>query len=108
MLRPTGPTASTSSETTSCVGIIAARELPSDRSTLLVRLLAGGAVLAPAVRQLRALPADAFERTAAERILLNLQATIKARPIQTPEEEEFIMVMSNSFEEIEAEGEAKG
>jgi len=89
------------------VGIIAARELPSDRSTLLVRLLAGGAVLAPALRQLRSLPADAFERTAAERILLNLQATIQARPNQTPEEEEFIMAMYNSFEEIKAESQAK-
>ena len=44
------------------VGIVVASELPRDRTTLLVRIMAGGPLLAPAVHELVALPADAIER----------------------------------------------
>jgi len=40
-------------------GLIAARELPRDRTTLLVRLMAAGPLLASAVPEVARLPADA-------------------------------------------------
>ena len=43
---------------------------------LLVRLMAAGPLLAPAVKELAALPADALERSVAEPILLELQHTL--------------------------------
>jgi hypothetical protein len=51
-------------------GLIAARELPRDRTTLLVRLMAAGPLLASAVPEVARLPADAAERAVAEPILL--------------------------------------
>src|SRR5262245_12929879 len=55
------------------VGIVVADELPRDRSTLLVRVMAAGKGLADAIADLAALPADAIERVVAEDILVHLQ-----------------------------------
>jgi hypothetical protein len=56
------------------VGIVVARELPRDRSTILVRLMAAGPsrALSDALVDLAALPEDAHERTVAEGIVVHL------------------------------------
>jgi hypothetical protein len=51
------------------VGLVAARELPRDRTTLLVRLMAAGPLLASAVPEVARLARDAPERAVAEPIL---------------------------------------
>src|SRR6185369_13114171 len=54
------------------VGIVVASELPRNgASTLLVRIMAGGPLLAQAVQELAALPADSLERSIAEPALLS-------------------------------------
>jgi hypothetical protein len=55
------------------VGLVAARELPRDRTTLLVRLMAAGPLLASALPELAGLPPDAPERALAEPILLQFE-----------------------------------
>jgi hypothetical protein len=55
------------------VGIVVASELPRDRTTLLVRIMAAGSGLADALVDLAALPEDAHERTVAEGIVVHLQ-----------------------------------
>lgn len=52
------------------VGVVVLRELPRDRSTLLLRLLGAGAVLKDAVEDLARLPEDAWERQVAMPALL--------------------------------------
>jgi hypothetical protein len=86
------------------VGIVVADELPRDRSTLLVRIMAAGPVLADAIADLAALPADAHERTVAEDILVHLQRLGK-KPSRTPEEEEFVVSMQKTWEKARSEGE---
>ena len=88
-------------------GIVVASELPRDRTSLLVRLMAGGALLAPAINDLAALPPNAYERAIAEPILLHLQHVLKESPSQDPNEQEFIMVMLKSWEEGKAEARAE-
>jgi hypothetical protein len=90
------------------VGIVVASELPPDRSTLLVRLMAAGPGLASAVGELAALPADAHERTVAQRILLRLQSRLFRKPRRTREEEEFIVAMQSTWEEARALGRDEG
>ncbi len=91
------------------VGIVVASELPrDDPSTLLVRLMAAGPLLAQAVKELAALPPDAVERVVAEPILLNLQHVLGQHSSRDPDEEEFIMVMQRSWEDARAEGRAEG
>ena len=53
------------------VRIVVASELPRERSTLLVRLMAAGPLLGGALADLAALPGCAHERTVAEEILWN-------------------------------------
>jgi hypothetical protein len=90
------------------VGIVVASELPrDDPSTLLVRLMAAGPLLAQAVKELAALPPDAVERVVAEPILLNLQHVLGQHPSRDPDEEEFIMVMQRSWEDARTEGRAE-
>jgi hypothetical protein len=86
------------------VGIIVARELPRDRSTLLVRIMAGGPLLADAIADLAGLPLDAPERTVAEEILVDLQHRLGRKQSRTPEEEEFIMSMHSTWEKARIEG----
>jgi len=90
------------------VGIVAASELPRDRSTLLVRLMAAGPLLPRAIEDLIALPPDAHERVVAEQILLQLQHALTRRSHRTPEEEEFIMAMHKGWEELRTESIAAG
>jgi hypothetical protein len=87
------------------VGIVVASELPRDRSTLLVRIMAAGPGLPEAVRDLAALPADAHERTVVEGILVHLQRVLGKKPSRTAEEEEFIVTMHNTWEKARTEGE---
>jgi hypothetical protein len=58
------------------VGIVVADQLPRDRATILVRLMAAGTALPGAIADLAALPEDAHERAVAEQILLRLRHVI--------------------------------
>jgi hypothetical protein len=90
------------------VGLVVASALPRDRSTLLVRLMAAGPLLPQAIEDLAALPADAHERAVAEQILLNLQHALGKKPSHTPEEQEFIVTMQNTWEKAREEGHKEG
>jgi hypothetical protein len=90
------------------VGIVVASELPRDRSTLLVRIMAAGPGLPHAIADLAALPADAHERTVAEGILVHLQSVLGKKPSRTPEEEEFIVSMQSTWEKARELGRAEG
>jgi hypothetical protein len=90
------------------VGIVVASELPRERSTLLVRLMAAGPLLPQAVKELSMLPADALERAVAEQILLRLQHVLERKPNQTPEEQEFVVTMHNTWEKARELGLEEG
>jgi hypothetical protein len=90
------------------VGIVAASELPRDRSTLLVRIMAAGPGLAAAVADLGALPEDAPERAAAEGIVVHLQSVLGKKPSRTPEEEEFIMTVHSTWAKARELGRDEG
>jgi hypothetical protein len=90
------------------VGIIVASELPCDRSTLLVRLMAGKPLLPRAIEDLAALPAGAYERTVAEPILVNFQRALGKKSRRAPEEQEFMMTMYRSWDDARAQGRAEG
>ena len=79
------------------VGIIVADELPRDRSTLLVRIMAAGP----------ALPEDAHERAVAEQIVVHLRHVIGKKPSRTAEEEEFIVSMQGTWKDARKEGAAE-
>ena len=81
------------------VGIVIAAELPRDRSTLLVRIMAGGPGLAAAVSELTALPADAYERAIADQIVLHLREALGKQPGRTPEEEELVVKLYAKWEQ---------
>jgi hypothetical protein len=88
------------------VGIVVASELPSgDTTTLLVRIMAAGPLLAQAVKEVAALPADAYERVIVEPALLSFQQSLGQVPSQNrdQDEEAFIMAMIKSWEEGKAE-----
>jgi hypothetical protein len=85
------------------VGLVVASELPRDRTTLLVRLMAAGPLLAPAVKDVATLPPDAYERAISEPILLQFQHMLGQDSSQDPDEQEFIMAMLKSWEEGKAE-----
>jgi hypothetical protein len=90
------------------VGIVVASELPRDRSTTLVRIMAAGPVLADAIADLAALPADAHERAVAEDILVHLQHRLGKKPSRTPEEEGFIVSMHSTWEKARELGRTEG
>jgi hypothetical protein len=90
------------------VGLIVASELPRDRTTLLVRLMAAGPLLAQAVKEVAALPPDAYERVVAEPILLDFQHMLGQKPSRTTDEQEFIMAMHKTWEEGRAEARTEG
>jgi flagellar biosynthesis/type III secretory pathway protein FliH len=54
------------------------------------------------------LPADAYERAVAEQILLRLQHVLERKPNQTPEEQEFIVTMYNTWEKARELGLEEG
>jgi hypothetical protein len=90
------------------VGIVVASELPRERSTLLVRLMAAGPLLPQAIEDLGELPADAHERAVAEQILLRLQHALGKKASRTPEEQEFIVKIQNTWEKARTEGRTEG
>lgn len=90
------------------VKIVVADELPRDRSTILVRIMAAGPGLVPAITELRALPADAPERAVAEDVLLYVKERIGKKPSRTPEEEEFVVAIVNSWDQAEERGRTAG
>jgi hypothetical protein len=72
-------------------------------------MMAGGALLPAAVRELAALPHDSYERTVAVPALLHFQHSLEhdaTRPL-APEEQEFIVVMHKSWDDARAEGRAE-
>jgi hypothetical protein len=91
------------------VGIVVASDLPRERATLLIRLMAGaGSVHAEAIEDLNALPPDAYERSVAERPLLHFHQALNKLPTRTPDEQEFLDIMLKTWEETRAEGRAEG
>jgi hypothetical protein len=95
------------------VGIVISSELPRERTTLLVRLMASaGPVHTQAIEDLHALPPDAYERSVAERPLLHFQHKVAKLSNRTPDEQEFLETMLKTWEETRtealAEGHAKG
>ena len=90
------------------VRIVAASELPRERSTLLVRLMAGGARLPRTVAELSALPRDAPERAVADQILLRLRHALERAPKRSPLEEEFIVTMYKTWDDARDEGREEG
>jgi hypothetical protein len=94
------------------VGIVVASELPRDRSTILVRLMAGGAALPAALRDLAALPGGAWERAVASEDVLDLRRVLGKKPDRTTAEEEFIVSTRDALaewgEELRQEGRREG
>ena len=90
------------------VGLVVASELPRDATTLLVRLMAAGPLLAQAVNELAALPRDAHERAVAEPVLLAFQHALERKPSRTLDEQEFIVAMYKTWEEGRAEARTEG
>lgn len=86
------------------VGIVVASELPRERETLLVRLMAAGPLLPSAVEDLTALPRDAYERAVSGGVLLSLKHTLGKKPSPTAEEQEFIVAMQDIWEKAREEG----
>ena len=88
--------------------IVVTSELPRDRSTLLVRIMAAGPALAEAISDLAALPADAHERTVAEQILVHLQHALGKKPGRPPEEDEIMARIKGGFDDMRDEGRLEG
>jgi hypothetical protein len=82
------------------VGLVVVSELPRDRFTLLVRIMAAGPRLKQALEDLAALPKEAHEHALADQILLNLRQVLGAKPSPTPEEQELLMTMYTTFAEL--------
>jgi hypothetical protein len=89
------------------VGIIAANELRRDTTTLLVRIMSAGPLLAPAVKEVARLPRDSPERVIAEPALLDFEHRLGQHPDPTDDEKEFIVAMQRSWEDARAEARAK-
>lgn len=90
------------------VGIVIASELPRERTTLLVRLMAAGSALPHAIEDLYSLPPDAYERSATERPLLHFHRTVEQQPTRTPDEQEFLNTMLKTWEETRNESHTEG
>ncbi|MFT3772013.1 MAG: hypothetical protein QM820_41935 [Minicystis sp.] len=88
------------------VGIVVAGELPRDRSTLLVRIMAGGAALPAVLAELVTLPVDTPERAVASTEVLELRRALGSKSDRTVEEEAFIVGTQNILDEIRSEGAA--
>jgi hypothetical protein len=88
--------------------LVAVSELPRERSTLLVRLMAGGALLPNAIADLSVLPEDAPERVVADQILLRLRHALERKPRRTPQEEEFIVAIYGTWDDARRLGRQEG
>ncbi|KYF53918.1 hypothetical protein BE08_07020 [Sorangium cellulosum] len=86
------------------VDLVVISELPRTRETLLLRLLGAGAVLRDAIRDLVALPEDAWERSIALPWLVRLHFELppepSARAALDPEEEEIVTEAQQWFEQL--------
>jgi post-segregation antitoxin (ccd killing protein) len=79
--------------------LVVVSELPVARDTLLVRLLGADRVLKQAIAELKALPADAPERTLVLPILLRLRLDVPTDPAkQTADDQEFLMTTQDIVE----------
>lgn len=89
--------------------LVVVSELPRTPETLLLRLLGAGATLREAMRELLALPPDAWERLALVPLFLKFRFELPQDPSQrTPEEEELIVTGQEYVDRILNEGERKG
>jgi hypothetical protein len=86
------------------VGLVVASELPRDATTLLVRLMAAGPLLAQAISEVIALPMDAYERAVAEPALLAFQYMLGQTPSEDSEEQEFMLDLLNGWKNAHNEG----
>ncbi|WP_437886355.1 hypothetical protein [Sorangium sp. So ce307] len=86
------------------VDVVVISELPRTRETLLLRLLGAGAVLRDAIRELAALPDDAWERSIAlpwlARLCFELPPHASTRAALDPEEEEIVTEVQQWFEQL--------
>jgi hypothetical protein len=96
------------------LGIVVVGELPTDRETLLVRLLGRGKVFEQAMKELGELPIDAPER---QKVLPVLQRYYRETgdtraegrvQVQEEEEEEDRRIMKDFFEQLHAKGHSQG
>jgi len=90
------------------VGIIAANQLPRERSTLLVRLMAAGPLVPHVIAELSVLPADAHEHAVADQILLRFKREIRKKPNPTQAEKEFLVAMYRTWEDARKDAHKKG
>jgi hypothetical protein len=82
--------------------VVVLAELPRTRSTLLLRLLGAGRVLAGALEDLDALPGDAWERSIATPILVQFGRATLGKP-QTNEEDDVSTAIQTWFEDYQQE-----
>ncbi|WP_437853817.1 hypothetical protein [Sorangium sp. So ce363] len=86
------------------IDLVAIAELPRVRDTLLLRLLGARAVLRDAIRELIALPDDAWERSIALPWLVRLRFEVPAEPsartTEDAEEEEIVTEVQQWFEQL--------
>ncbi|WP_437635850.1 hypothetical protein [Sorangium sp. So ce854] len=87
------------------VDLVVISELPRTRETLLLRLLGAGAVLRDAIRELTALPEDAWERSIALPWLVRLRFELPPEPsaraaLDPEEEEEIVTEVQQWFEQL--------
>ncbi len=90
------------------VGIVVGSELPRERSTILVRLMAAGRLLKQALEDLDALPAGAHEHVVASDIVLKLWHALDVKPNRTAKEQEFIVSTQSMVEKLRNEGRDEG
>jgi hypothetical protein len=90
------------------LGFVVAGELPRERATILVRIMAGGTALPAALADLAALPARAYERDVASGDVLELRRVLGRKSRRTKEEEAFIVTTRDAFEELKEEGRQEG
>ncbi len=81
------------------VQIVVVGELPKTRSTLLFRLLARGRVRHDALRELRELPDDAWEKQLAHPWLVRLGLEVPLDRVEAPEDREFVMDIQAWYKE---------
>jgi len=84
-----------------------AREGPTTRDTLLLRILGRGKVFTQAMAELAALPNGELERELVLPIVLRLREALPYPP-QTPDDQEFFMTAQNIVEQIRLEGQLEG
>ncbi|MEI7895086.1 MAG: hypothetical protein WCI05_18465, partial [Myxococcales bacterium] len=71
-------------------------------------LMAAGPLLRQAIEDLAALPPEAHEHAVADQVLLHCHLAVGQKPSRTPEEQEFIVIMQNTWEQARDEGRKEG